>query len=194
MAVIADPDGFTNVRLNDRIVATVKDGKRFLTVATRDTDWWDVYLASGIYGSMHKSRIRLLPHEPIMKLQYRLQDVLASARAEPSAAARRHGMDYVDLVRRAASGESDALGTLFGINYMDGAAAELHGGILWAVAHLAGDAKFAAFLRGQSAAVRKRVREELTSTNHSYPISKPAEYLQRHFPGTATLLRLKPEG
>ena len=191
MAVIADRDGFTNVRWNNQVVGVVKSGERFVAVAKPDADWWDVYLASGISGSMHKSRIRLLPDEPVVKLAYRLKDVSQSAGAEPSEAARKHGLDYVGLVRRAASGDPDALRTLFGIGYMDGAAAELHGGILWAVFHLAGDAKFAAFLRAQPPKLRERVRDELTSANHTYPISRPKEYIRRHFPGTATLLQLK---
>ena len=74
MAVINDPDGYTNVRDYDgKVIAKVKKGERFITAGPwnkPDDPKWSVCLKSGITGLMDQSRIHLLPDEPLMKLNY----------------------------------------------------------------------------------------------------------------------------
>jgi len=75
MAVINDPDGYTNVRDYDgKVIAKVKKGERFIAakpsgppqsplsrISQPDDPKWSVCLKSGITGFMDKSRIHLLP-------------------------------------------------------------------------------------------------------------------------------------
>jgi len=74
MAVISDPDGYTNVRDYDgKVLAKVKAGERFIAAKPwnqSEDPKWSVCLKSGITGFMDKSRIRLLPDEPLMKLNH----------------------------------------------------------------------------------------------------------------------------
>ena len=74
MAVISDPDGYTNVRDYDgKVLAKVKKGERFIAAKPWNQSGdskWSVCLKSGITGFMDKSRIHLLPDEPLMKLNH----------------------------------------------------------------------------------------------------------------------------
>ena len=74
MAVINDPDGYTNVRDYDgKVIAKVKEGERFIAAKPwnqSDDSKWSVCLKSGITGFMDKTRIHLLPDEPLMKLNH----------------------------------------------------------------------------------------------------------------------------
>ena len=84
MAVISDPDGYTNVRDYDgKVLAKVKKGEHFIAAkpsgppqspasrkSQHDDPKWSVCLKSGITGFVDKSRIHLLPDEPLMKLNH----------------------------------------------------------------------------------------------------------------------------
>ncbi len=60
-------DGFDNTTV-------VKPGDRFIAVKpwnpNEDPNLWGVYLKSGSEVKMERSRMRLLPNEPLMKLNY----------------------------------------------------------------------------------------------------------------------------
>src|SRR5947208_1731861 len=74
MAEINDPNGYTNVRDYDRkVIAKVKKGERFIAAKPWNQSGdskWSVRLKSGITGFMDKTRIHLLPDEPLMKFNY----------------------------------------------------------------------------------------------------------------------------
>jgi len=70
------------------------------------------------------------------------------------------GIDYADLVRRSAHGESTSLEKLMGLS-MDGMAGEEHAATLVTLLEGLGDKHFAASLRRCSPGVRKSVREEI---------------------------------
>ena len=63
VAVIDDPDGFSNVRsgksASSPVVAKVTRHEQFFTYAQKG-DWWQVRTHDGITGYMHASRIRVL--------------------------------------------------------------------------------------------------------------------------------------
>lgn len=63
VAVINDPDGFTNVRdtpsTSGAIVARINEGERFST-RIQQRPWWRVRLENGAEGWVHRSRIRIV--------------------------------------------------------------------------------------------------------------------------------------
>ncbi|MCP4967071.1 MAG: hypothetical protein GY926_17790 [bacterium] len=65
MAVIDDPDGYTNVRAGEGVdydvVIRVVEGDVFYVIPQGgDQDWWPVRTTSGHSGFMHRSRIELV--------------------------------------------------------------------------------------------------------------------------------------
>ena len=78
MATINGSDAYTGsgYAQGEEVRITIKPGERFLAVppysdfAQRGDTSWRVYLKSGINGRIDRSRIRLLPEEPLMKLNY----------------------------------------------------------------------------------------------------------------------------
>jgi len=70
------------------------------------------------------------------------------------------GIDYADLVRRSAHGDSASLEKLMGLS-MDGMAGEEHAATLVTLLEGLGDKPFAASLRRCTPSVRKSVREEI---------------------------------
>ena len=79
MATLVGPTGYTLTGFflggdDNEVVTTVKPGERFIAAppyATSEQDnQWRVYIKSGIHGFIDRSRIRLLPKEPLMKLNF----------------------------------------------------------------------------------------------------------------------------
>lgn len=64
IAVINDPDGYTNVRssqgINFPILGVIKLGEKFYAKANKANDWWQVKTQSGLIGYVHKSRIQFI--------------------------------------------------------------------------------------------------------------------------------------
>jgi energy-coupling factor transporter transmembrane protein EcfT len=63
LAVINDPDGYTNIRssqgTNYNILGIIREGEQFY-VRTTSGDWWQIKSQNGIIGYMHKSRIQII--------------------------------------------------------------------------------------------------------------------------------------
>lgn len=63
-AVINDPDGYTNVRIEasgkGKIISRILQNERFYTYE-QSGSWWAVRKTDGLLGYVHKSRITLLP-------------------------------------------------------------------------------------------------------------------------------------
>src|SRR5436190_688829 len=77
MATIDGPTAVTLVGFlpagdGKEITTTVKPGERFIAAPPYDAGEkaWRVYLKSGIEGRIDRDRLRLLPDEPLMKLNF----------------------------------------------------------------------------------------------------------------------------
>lgn len=203
-ATISDPDGYTNVRDSARgkVIAVVKNGERFLAAepyeTSKDRNWWRVYLKSGTSGWMERSRIQLLPNEPLMKLNYnpRKKDWLelpskpVTENDEEAWQAKEQGVDYYKTIVRASEGDEEALAKFYSLSStMDGAAVEKYRPDAWALFHIVGDEKFAAMLSKQSAKFRKDMRELFSDSEITTdPISKPKPYIKGYFPKSYKIL------
>lgn len=183
-AVINDPDGFTNVRkeqgADSEVVARVKAGEVFEYESSEGSPWWKVTLASGKSGWMHSSRIRLY---------FTLDEMPEKDEegAEVTYYGQAHGFAYSPTARAAAQGDPAAIKRFFGINDIDGGAAESHAYYVCKVMHLLGDEKLAAFLRTQPLAYRLEARKELISEIGLWPFEE-LSYTERNFPQTFRLL------
>src|SRR6266545_7132159 len=75
MATIEGKDGYTmsgNTWCGrGEATSTIKPGERFIARELSDGEKdWEVYLKSGISGNIPRNRIRLLPDEPLAKLNF----------------------------------------------------------------------------------------------------------------------------
>ena len=194
MATLEDPDGFINVRDEDgKVIATVKNGERFLAVKPfAKSVQWEAWLANGITGLIHASRVRVLPEEPLMKLNFEpckaaWKQAAAQREAEALEAKEKpHPDNYYPTLLRASEGDLTALSRFFARKFED-APADAYVRDAWRVLHLAGDARFAEMLKRQppepNDAPAMLVHEWTTA-----PISDGKKYLERHFPQTTAAL------
>lgn len=175
--VINDPDGFTNVRADQRadaaVVAKVKTGEPF-EFESGDGDWWKVTLSSGKSGWIHYSRIRY--HFTLDEIPEKDEE-----NSEVGDYAKARGFDYCVTARGAAKGELAEMKRFFGITDTDGAASEGHNFYYNMVIHLLGDEKLAAFLSKQPLEYQLGVRNQMGSFEDD-------SYMGRHFPKTGKLL------
>lgn len=97
------------------------------------------------------------------------------AAGECADAGKHAGIDYARSLDRAIAGDSAGLATLFRFTdsgWCDGAAAEGHCAILFALLQRWGDRPFARLLRAQKRPVRKAVFDAVAT----FPYFKPAEF------------------
>jgi uncharacterized delta-60 repeat protein len=203
MAVISDPDGYTNVRDYDgKVIAKVKKGERFIAAKpwrkSADSKW-SVCLKSGVTGFMDRSRIHLLPEEPLMKLNHdvskkewrKFQSSRDAELGETASAAKGRGLDYYKVLMAASNGDKKALAQFFSLaDSMDGAAAEGYFPDASAVFHLVGDKSFSDFVRGLPVADQVDIRGTVMSglAEEQFANGADVNYLQRYFPETTKLL------
>ena len=93
------------------ITTTVRPGERFIAAPPYDASEqaWRVYLKSGITGRIDRDRLRLLPNEPLMKLNYsdskrewrKAKSRQVTENDEAAWQAKQHGVDYDDTPIRA---------------------------------------------------------------------------------------------
>ena len=64
IAIIQDPDGYTNVRngmsKNSEIIDRLFEGENYEVFPSSDNNWWVVYTQSNVTGYVHKSRIKII--------------------------------------------------------------------------------------------------------------------------------------
>ncbi len=64
IAVIEDPDGYTNVRegmsTESKIIDRLFEGEHYVVYPTADNNWWMVYTQAKVRGYVHKSRVRII--------------------------------------------------------------------------------------------------------------------------------------
>lgn len=203
MAVISDPDGYTDVRDYDgKVIAKVKKGERFIAAkpwSQRGDSKWSVCLKSGITGFMDKNRIHLLPDEPLMKLNHdaskkewrKFQSARDADLGETASAAKGRGLDYYKVLMAASNGDKKALAQFFSLaDFMDGAAAEGYFPDASAVFHLVGDKTFSNFVRGLPVADQVGVRGTVMGglSEEEFANGADVNYLQSYFPETTKLL------
>ena len=202
MATLVDTGGDTTLKDDDsKVVANVKAGERFLARAPqKGAQLWDVYLPSGIAGHMDRSRLRLLPEEPGLRLnfdsskeEWRENTSTEVTNQDPEAwTAKEHGVDYYPTLSRASDGDPVALVRFFSLaKDME----STYGSTAWKLLHLVKDKTFAEFLRRQPLEDRLHIRSAVEfgyarrgyPSLGFYPRDYPA-YLQRYFPESAGLL------
>jgi uncharacterized delta-60 repeat protein len=203
MAEINDPEGYTNVRDYDgKVIARVKKGERFIAAKPwnrPDDPKWNVHLKSGITGFMDRSRIHLLPGEPLMKLNYdarkkewrKLQSKKGTENGETASQAKGHGVDYYKTLVRASEGNLQALARIFSLaEFMDGAAAEGYFPQMWELFNVVGDKTFVKFVQGLPLADRVSVRGAVHGgvSEETFANTSDMDYFQRYFPETTKLL------
>lgn len=162
------------------VVETLPAGVPFAFTPDDTDEWAAVTLDGGTSGWVPLRSVRLSFDDRALPRKD------PSGLSEIDEAARARGLDYVKVTRRAAQGDVKALRQFFALaDDADGAAAECLVTIPTAVYHLLGDAKFAAFLRGEPLASRALVRSVVLWDGRLPPTTL---YLQRHFPETAKVL------
>src|SRR5262245_6672036 len=146
--------------------ATIKSGERFiareLSYGKKD---FAVYLRSGVTGAIPRNRIRVLPDEPLAKLNFagckekwgKLESKRIKISDDPASSAESHGVvNYYKTLLKASEGDVRAFAQFSSLTpFMDGAAGEWHSWDKWVLLHVAGDDTFAKLLAGQSSKVRQ---------------------------------------
>ncbi|SRR6266508_2958934 len=177
--------------------STIKPGERFIARELSDGEKdWEVYLKSGISGTIPRNRIRVLPDEPLAKLNFatckKKWRKLQSRRIKmtddvASSAAKYYGVpNYYKTLVQASEGDAKAFGQFSSLD-MDGVAGEGHEWNTWVLLHVAGDDTFAKLLAGQSSKVREGYAA-FFSRFSTEPISNPKPYIKLRFPKTYAIL------
>jgi len=209
MATINGPDaytgsGYTPIK-GDEVRITIKPGERFIAAPPYadfeqggDTSW-RVYLKSGIECRIDRSRIRLLPDEPLMKLNYdaskkewrKLRDKPVTQSDEAAWEAKQHGVNYYGTLVRASEGNLKAIARFDSLSdFMGGVAGESYVNVWWRLFHVAGDEIFANYLKSCPEKTRESYRDSFSIVGLDAwdPISKPKPYLKQNFPKTYEIL------
>ena len=174
--------------------STIKPGERFVArELPRGEGEWEVHVRSGVSGSIPRNRIRLLPAEPLARLNFesckqewrKLQSQPVKM-SDPVAysAKKYHGVaNYYRVLVRASEGDARAFRVFNSLGHMDGEAGEAHEPDMWALLHVAGDDTFARLLAQSSA-----VRPVYAAVFETYLAPASKRYLKQNFPKTCAIL------
>ena len=176
---------------------TIKPGERFIArELSHGEGYWEVYLKSGISGSIPRNRIRLLPDEPLAKLNYesckkewrKLQSKpIKNTDVVAYSAKKYNGVpNYYKTLVQASEGDAKAFAQ-FNSLYPDGLAGDEHEENKWVLLHVAGDDTFAKLLAGQSPNAREGYAEVFAGFGTAF-FSNPKAYIKLHFPKTYAVL------
>ena len=207
LATINGSDAYTGsgYAQGDEVRITIKPGERFIAAppysdfAQRGDTSWHVYLKSGIECLIDRSRIRLLPEEPLMKLNYdaskkgwrKLRAKPVTQSDEAAWRAKQHGVNYYDTLLRASEGDLKAITRFNSLNeFMDAGAGEEYHSTWWRLFHVAGDEIFANYYKSCPKKIRESYRNffSIDGSDMTDPISKPKPYLKQNFPKTYEIL------
>ena len=177
--------------------STIKPGERFIArELSHGEGYWEVYLKSGISGNIPRNRIRLLPGEPLARLNYesckkewrKLQSQPVKTTDVVAYSAKKyHGVsNYYKTLVQASEGDAKAFAQFNSLFHMDGEAGEGHEETTWVLLHVAGDDTFAKLLARQSPNVREGFGEVFAG--EGFPPSNPKAYIKLHFPKTYAIL------
>jgi hypothetical protein len=205
MATLEGPGEFQlsgSIECGGEATSTIKPGERFIArELSHGEGHWEVYLKSGITGSIPGNKIRVLPGEPLTRLNFesckKEWRKLQSKRIKTSAddvvaysAKKYHDVpNYYKTLLQASEGNAKAFAQLSSLQ-MDGEAGEGNEWYTtWVLLHVAGDNTFAKLLAGQSPEFREGYAEIFASPEP--PISNPKPYIRLHFPKTYAILYRK---
>jgi hypothetical protein len=180
---------------NSEATSIVKPGERFIASSCDEKDC-QVYLKSGINGTIPRNRIHLLPDEPLARLNFEsCKKEWRKLQSEPIKktdvvayhAAKYNGVpNYYRTLVQASEGNAKAFRQLTSF-FPDGEAGDEHElNMTWTFLHVAGDDTFAKLLR-QVPEARKGYAATFSSASYA-PISNLKPYIQLHFPKTYALL------
>jgi hypothetical protein len=185
------------IECGGKVTSTIKPGERF--IASCDEKDCDVYLKSGISSTIPRNRIRVLPDEPLAKLNFesckkewrKLQSKRIKSSADDDvaySAKKYYGVaNYYKTLVQASEGDAKAFGQLSSLQ-MDGVAGEGNEwNTTWALLHVAGDDTFAKLLAGQSPKFREGYAGFFSRFSEP-PISNSKPYIKLHFPKTYAVL------
>jgi hypothetical protein len=178
--------------------STIKPGERFIArELPRGEGDWEVYLKSGISGNIPRNRIRLLPDEPLAKLNFenckKKWRKLQSQRIKKTDYAAYHAKKYYGVANyyktlvQASEGDAKAFAQFDSLGHMDGEAGEAHEPDMWVLLHVAGDDNFAKLFAGQSSDFREGYGEFLVQCGIPF-FSNAKPYIKLHFPKTYAIL------
>jgi hypothetical protein len=173
--------------------STIKPGERFIaSCAEKDCD---VYLKSGVNGSIPRNRIRLLPNEPLARLNFEsCKKEWLKLQSEPikkddvtgRSAKKYYGVaNFYNVLVRASEGDAHAFERFNSLAHMDGEAGDEHYWFTWVLLHVAGDDTFAKLLK-QSPKAREGYAEFFSDPFP--PISNTKPYIKLNFPKTYAIL------
>ncbi len=203
MATIEGEDGYTisgSTECGGKATSTIQPGERFIARELSDGEkGWEAYLKSGISGTIPRNRIRLLPDEPLARLNFanckkewrKLQSKRIKSSADDDvaySAKKYYGVaNYYKTLVQASEGDAKAFGQLSSLQ-MDGVAGEGNEwNTTWALLHVAGDDTFAKLLAGQSPKFREGYAA-FFSRFSAPPISNSKPYIKLNFPKTYAIL------
>jgi hypothetical protein len=176
--------------------STIQPGERFIARGSDGEKDWEVYLKSGISGTIPRNRIRLLPDEPLAKLNFesckkewrKLQSQRIKKTDYVAYSAKKYqGVpNYYKTLVQASEGDAKAFAQ-FNSLAMDGEAGEGHEENKWVLFHVAGDDTFAKLLAGQSSEDREAYAEFFASFGTAF-VSNPKAYIKLQFPKTYAIL------
>src|SRR6266496_471245 len=180
--------------------STIKPGERFIARELSDGEKdWEVYLKSGISGTIPRNRIRVLPDESLARLNFesckkkwrKLQSKRIKKMTDDDvvySAKKYYGVpNYYKTLVQASEGDAKAFGQLSSLD-MDGVAGEGNEwNTTWALLHVAGDDTFAKLLAGQSPKFREGYAAFFSRESFP-PISNTKPYIKRYFPKTYKIL------
>lgn len=181
------------------VTSTIKPGERFIAreLSYGEKDW-EVYLKSGVTGTIPRNRIRVLPDEPLTKLNFagckekwrKSQSKRIKMTDDTASSAKYHGVaNYYKTLVQVSEGDVKAFAQFNSLTpFMDGAGAEGHSWNKWVLLHVAGDETFAELLAEQSSKVRKEYATHFSSYSDTDPIWNPKPYIKLHFPKTYAIL------
>jgi len=200
MATIEGPGEYTmsgSTECGGKATSTIQPGERFIARELSDGEKdWEVYLKSGISGTIPRNRIRVLPDEPLARLNFasckkkwrKLQSKRIKMTDDVAYSAKKYyGVaNYYKTLVQASEGDAKAFGQFSSLD-MDGVAGEGNEWNTWVLLHVAGDDTFAKLLAGQSPKVREGYAA-FFSRFSTPPISNPKPYIKLHFPKTCAVL------
>jgi hypothetical protein len=201
MATLEGPGEYQlsgSIECGGEATSTIKPGERFIAreLSHGEGDW-EVHLKSGISGSIPRNRIRVLPGEPLARLNFesckkewqklQSQPVKMTDPVAYSAKKYHDVANYYKTLVQASEGDAKAFAQFNSLGHMDGAAGEAHEPDTWALLHVAGDDTFAKLLAGESSGVREGYAEIFESWGTVF-FSNPKAYIKLHFPKTYALL------
>ena len=200
MATIEGPGEYTmsgSTECGGKAISTIQPGERFIARELSDGEKdWEVYLKSGISGTIPRNRIRVLPDEPLARLNFascekkwrKLQSKRIKMTDDVAYGAKKYYgvVNYYKTLVQASEGDAKAFGQ-FSSLHQDGVAGEGDEWNAWVLLHVAGDNTFAKLLAGQSSKVREGYAG-FFSRFSTPPISNPKPYIKLHFPKTYAIL------